>query len=169
MRGSRFALLAPGAVMALMLPVMVLGVPAGTAGAISNACSFSQYPNAPGGMSGLAVNCTFATSPGSSETVEDYPQAVWHDGASWQVKDGVTTSGSATITSASAHFNAATDINHTVSGPNTAFGLIPIPADSFIIAVNSPTSVTLNHNATASKTAVVLTINNSTTRPVTDG
>ncbi len=171
MRGSRFTLLASGAVMALAVPVTALGLGSGSAGAaITNACSFGQYPNAPGGQSQLQVNCTFTNAGSSSnETVEDFPQAVWHDGAAWHVTDGVTTSGSATVTSASAHFNAATDINHTVSGPDTIFGLIPIPADTFIIAVNSPTSVTLNHNATASKTGITLTINNSSTRSVTDG
>ncbi len=168
MRGSRFALLAPGAVMALTLPVMVLGLPAGSAGAaISNACSFGQYPNVPGGQSQLQVNCTFTnTGSSSNETLEDFPQAVWHNGAAWTATGAVTTSGSATVTSASAHFNAATDINHTVSGPAL---FSPIPANSFIIAVNSPTSVTLNHNATASKTGLTLSINNSSTRGVSDG
>ena len=53
-----------------------------------------------------------------------------------------------TVTATTAHFNAATDINDTI-----ATGLLPpIPANTFIIAVNSPTSVTLNHNASVSKT-----------------
>jgi hypothetical protein len=170
MHRSRLALLAPGAVLALGLPVMA-GLPfAGSASAaITNGCSFGQYPNVPGGLSQLQVNCTFTNAgSGSSETVEDFPQAVWHNGAAWNLTDGVTTSGSATVTSASGHFKA-TDINHTVAGPSTAFGLIPIPANSFIIAVNSPTSVTLNNKATASKTGVSLTISNSSTRGVADG
>jgi hypothetical protein len=168
---SRLALLAPGVVLALGLPVMA-GVPfAGPAGAaITNGCSFGQYPNVPGGQSQLQVNCTFTNAgSGSSETVEDFPQAVWHNGAAWHLADGVTTSGSPVVTSASGHFNAATDLNHTVAGPSSILGLIPIPANSFIIAVNSPTSITLNHNATASKTAVSLTIANSSTRSVADG
>ena len=114
----------------------------------------------------MAVNCTFAGSPGSSETIEDYPQAVWHDGASWTATGVSTTSGSATVTATSAHFNAASDINDTVSGPSgTSF----IPADSFIVAVNSPTSVTLNNKAAATKTGETLTIDNSSTRSVTNG
>jgi hypothetical protein len=171
MRGSRFALLATGAVMALGLPVMA-GLPfAGSAGAaVTNGCSFGHYPNVPGGQSQLQVNCTFTnTGSSASETVEDFPQAVWHNGAAWHLADGVTTIGSATVTSATGHFNAATDLNHTVAGPTTIFGPSPIPANAFIIAVNSPTSVTLNHNATASKTAVSLTISNSSTRGVADG
>jgi len=168
MHRSRLALLAPGAVLALMLPVMG-GLPfAGSASAaISNGCSFGQYPNVPGGQSQLSVNCTFTnTGSSSSETVEDFPQAVWHNGAAWHLADGVTTLGSATVTSATGHFNAATDLDHTVAGPAVAS---PVAANSFIIAVNSPTSVTLNHNATASKTAVSLTISNSSTRGVVDG
>jgi len=164
MRRSRLALLAPGAVLALGLPVMAAGMPSGSAGAaISDACSFGQYPNAPGGQSQLQVNCTFTNAGSSSnETIEDFPQAVWHDGAAWHLTDGVTTSGSATVTSASGHFNAATDINDTISGTD-------IPADSFIIAVNSATSITLNNKATAAKTGDTLTINNSDTRSVTNG
>jgi len=163
MRGSRFALLVPGAVMALVLPVTVLGAPAGATGVSTNACGFGQYPNAPGGQSQLSVNCTFTNAGSSSnETVEDFPDAVWHNGAAWHVTDGVTTALSPTVTSASGHFNAATDINDTISG-------LGIAADSFIIAVNSPTSITLNNKATMSKTADTLTISNSATRAVTNG
>ncbi len=164
MRGSRLALLVSGAVMALAVPVTALGVGSGPVGAaITNACSFGQYPNSPGGQSQLQVNCTFTnTGSSSNETVEDFPQAVWHDGAAWQATGGTTTSGSPTVTVTSGHFNAATDINDTVSGTDIA-------PDSFVIAVNSATSITLNHNATGSKTGVTLTINNSTTRSVTDG
>jgi hypothetical protein len=166
MRGSRFALLVPGAVTALLLPVMVLGLPSGSASAaITNGCNFGQFPNAPGGQSALTVNCTLTNAGTSSnETIEDFPQAVWHDGAAWTVTGGATTVGSPTVTSTSAlaHFNAATDINHTISGGG-------IPADSFIIAVNSASSVTLNHNATLTKSAETLTIENSSIRAVADG
>jgi len=164
MHRSRLALLAPGAVLALGLPVMALGLSSGSVGAaISDGCNFGQYPNAPGGQSQLSVNCTFTNADSSSnETIEDFPQAVWHNGATWKLTDGVTTAGSATVTSASGHFNASTDINHTISG-------LYIPADSFIIAVNSPTSVTLDNKATLSKTADTLLISNSSTRAVTDG
>ena len=164
MHRSRLALLAPGAVLALGLPVMALGLSSGSAGAaITDGCDFGQYPNAPGGQSQLQVNCTFTNADSSSnETIEDFPQAVWHDGAAWKLTDGVTTAGSATVTSASGHFNASTDINDTISG-------LGISADSFIIAVNSPTSVTLDNKATLSKTADALTIDNSDTRSVTNG
>jgi len=168
MHRSRLALLAPGAVLALGLPLMAAGLPSGSAGAaVTNACTFGQYPNAPGGQSQLTTNCTFTnTGSSSNETVEDFPQAVWHNGAAWHLADGVTTLNSTTVTSATGHFNAATDINDTISGPAAAS---PIAAGSFIIAVNSPTSVTLNKKASASKTAVSLTISNSSTRSVTDG
>ena len=163
MRSPRLALLASGAVTALLVPAISLGLPAGSAsGAVSNACSFGQFPNAPGGDSGLSVSCTFASSPGSAETIEDFPQAQWHDGAAWVVTGAVTTSGSATVTASTGHFKASTDINDTISGPG-------IPADSFIVGVASPTSITLNNKATLSESADKLTINNSTTRAVANG
>jgi hypothetical protein len=113
------------------------------------------------------VNCTFTNAGSSSnETIEDFPQAVWHDGASWMATGVSTTSGSATVTAAAGHFNAASDINDTVSGPA---GSTFIPANSFIVAVNSPTSVTLNNKAAATKTGTTLTIDNSSTRSVTNG
>src|ERR1700723_3569724 len=158
MRSPRLALLASGAVTALLVPAISLGLPAGSAsGAVSNACSFGQFPNAPGGDSGLSVSCTFASSPGSAETIEDFPQAQWHDGAAWDVTGAVTTSGSATVTASAGHFNAATDINDTISGTG-------IPADSFIVGVASPTSITLNNKATVSEAADKLVINNSDSR-----
>jgi len=164
MHGSRFALLASGAVMALAVPTVALGLPVtGSASAsITDGCNFGQFPNSPGGMSGLQVACTFAESPGSAETIEDFPQAVWHDGASWAVTGAVTTALSATVTAATGHFNAATDINDTISG-------LGIPADSFITTVVSPTQITLNNKATVSESADKLTINNSTTREVANG
>jgi len=139
-------------------------MPSGSAGAaITNGCSFGQYPNAPGGQSQLAVNCTFTNAGSSSnETIEDYPQAVWHDGAAWHLTGAVTTAGSPTVTAASGHFSAATDINDTISGTN-------IPANSFIVAVNSATSITLNNKASAATSAGTLTIDNSDTRSVTNG
>ncbi len=168
MRRSRLALLAPGAVLALGLPVMAAGMPSGSAGAaVTDGCTFGQYPNVPGGQSQLQVSCTFTNADSSSnETVEDFPQAVWHDGAAWQVTGAATTSGSATVTAAAGHFNAATDINDTISGPS---GTTFIPADSFIVAVNSPTSVTLNNKVAATKTGQTLTIDNSDTRSLTNG
>jgi hypothetical protein len=145
---------------------MVFGLPSGSASAaVTNGCNFGQFPNAPGGQSGLTVNCTFTNAgTSSSNTIEDFPQAVWHNGAAWTVIGGATTSGSPTVTSTSAlsHFKAATDINHTISGGG-------IPADSFIIAVNSASSVTLNHDATSTKSAETLTIENSSIRAVADG
>jgi hypothetical protein len=163
MRSPKLALFASGAVTVLLVPAISLGLPASPASAqISNACSFGQFPNAPGGDSGLSVSCTFASSPGSAETIEDFPQAQWHDGASWAVTGAVTTSGSATVTASTGHFNASTDINDTISGTG-------IPADSFIVAVASPTSITLNNKATLSESADKLTINNSDTRQVANG
>jgi len=154
---SKFALLAAASLLALALPF------ANPASAIFNACSFGQFPNAPGGQSGEKLACTFgnlATSP--KETIHDFPQAVWHNGGAWKVTDGVTTVGSATLTAASGHFDAASDINHTVSG-------LGIGPNSFIAAVNSPTSVTLNKVAIGTWAAHPVLIENSSIRGVIDG
>lgn len=65
------------------------------------------------------------------------------------VADGVTTSGSPTITSATAAFSVD-DIGKPISGTG-------IPAASTIIAVASTTSATLSANASATGTAIVFT------------
>ena len=160
MRGSKFALVALGAVVALVLPLASTG---SATGITTNACTFGQFPNAPGGQSQLQVNCAF-TNAGTSatETIEDFPQAVWHNGGAWKVPDGVTTLGSPTVTSATGHFNAATDIDHTISG-------VGIPPFSVIAAVNSATSITLNKNANATTAAHALLVENSSIRSVNDG
>src|SRR5690349_20517830 len=66
------------------------------------------------------------------------------------VTDGATTSGSPTVTSNTAKFNSS-DVGYTLNGSG-------IPANSTITAVNSPTSVTISANATATATGVTLTI-----------
>lgn len=66
------------------------------------------------------------------------------------VTDGVTTSGSASITSASAAFNAS-DIGNPISGTG-------IPAGATIAAVTSATAATLSANASASGTGVSFTL-----------
>lgn len=66
------------------------------------------------------------------------------------VTDGVTTSGSAAITSASASFNAS-DIGNPISGSG-------IPSGTTIASVTSATAATLSANATASATGVTFTL-----------
>lgn len=66
--------------------------------------------------------------------------------------DGNTTSGSAAITSATAAFNAVTDVGAVISGTG-------IPAGTTIIAVADATHATLSANATATATTVALTVN----------
>lgn len=66
------------------------------------------------------------------------------------VTDGVTTSGSAAITSSTAAFNAS-DIGNPISGSG-------IPAGATIAAVTSATAATLSANATASATGVTFTL-----------
>lgn len=66
------------------------------------------------------------------------------------VTDGVTTSGSAAITSASASFNAS-DVGNPISGSG-------IPSGTTIASVTSATAATLSANATASATGVTFTL-----------
>jgi hypothetical protein len=66
------------------------------------------------------------------------------------VTDGVTTSGSADITSATALFNAS-DVGNPISGTG-------IPAAATILSVQSATDATLSANATASGTGVTFTL-----------
>jgi hypothetical protein len=66
------------------------------------------------------------------------------------VTDGVTTSGSASITSASAAFNAS-DIGNPISGTG-------IPSGATILSVQSATAATLSANASASGTSISFTL-----------
>lgn len=71
-----------------------------------------------------------------------------------KVTDGVTTSGDATVTSATAAF-AATDVGRPISGTG-------IPASTTIATINSATSIELSQNATANGTGITLTIGQAT-------
>jgi hypothetical protein len=67
-----------------------------------------------------------------------------------QVTDGVTTSSSAAITSATAAFSTD-DVGKPISGTN-------IPASTTILSVQSATAATLSANATGSGTSITFTI-----------
>lgn len=66
------------------------------------------------------------------------------------VTDGVTTSGSAVVTSATANF-ASTDVGHHITGTG-------IPAGATILSVQSATSVTISAAATVTGSGVSLTL-----------
>ncbi len=91
---------------------------------------------------GIAWSYSAAPAAGARLTVLD--------GAARTVSDGVTSSGTATVTSATAAFTSA-DIGSTISGTN-------IPVGSRIIAVGSGTSVTISNNATGSGSGISITI-----------
>lgn len=76
------------------------------------------------------------------------------------VTDGVLTNGSPTVTSASGNF-VSDDIGRVVTGTG-------IPANAAIRTVNSPTSITLHTNATATATGVTLGFSNLGRQLVTD-
>jgi len=110
---------------------------------------------------------------------EDFPQAVWHFGAGRQVT-GNTTSGSPNIVLTAGHL-AATDVNHPISGfasstslnggatPALALTASGLPAGVFIKTFTDATHAVLNANATGTFTGRKWTLENTTSRTVTDG
>lgn len=72
------------------------------------------------------------------------------DGTSRTVSDGVTTSGSSTVTSSTGNFTSA-DLDSKISGTG-------IPDGSRITAINSTTSVSISSAATATGSSLTLTI-----------
>ena len=75
------------------------------------------------------------------------------------VSDGVTTSGSTTVTSASAGFSTACDANKAISGTG-------IPAGTYIKTVTNSTTITISAKATATGTGVSLTESPSATEVI---
>jgi len=148
------ALAASALVIPLAAPVTALTA-AGTLG-----CDFGMFPTAPGGQSGARFSCNFTPYNGRAvQTYHDFPTAVWHNGAARTVSATVATT--KTLTATNGRFTAA-DINHTVSG----VGIAPY---TFITAVASATSVTLNKVGTAAGTGVAVKVENSDVRSVNDG
>lgn len=72
------------------------------------------------------------------------------DGTSRTVSDGVTTSGSSTVTSSTGNFTSA-DLDSKISGTG-------IPTGARITAINSTTSVSISSAATATGSSLTLTI-----------
>jgi len=86
--------------------------------------------------------------------INPYPLVSIAARAAVQVTDGVTTSGSPTVTSAGAVFVAG-DLGRPLAGAG-------IPANSYIARINSVTSVDLTQNATVTATVVTLSIGRTT-------
>jgi hypothetical protein len=98
-----------------------------------------------------------ATSPAAGVTLNF--ETPLESSTARRITDGHTTSGSATVTSATALFSA-TDKGISITGPG-------IPANADITAVASATSVTISAAATATSTAAILLIGTQTvTAPV---
>jgi len=120
-----------------------------------------------GQVSGLKVACTFlAADIGASQTIVDYPNAIWHWGAARLVNATQAAAGPTIVsapTAAQAGITTA-DINRSVEGTN-------IPAGDFIKNV-SGTTVTLAKPTTVALGGApgqVLTVANTDSRAVTDG
>lgn len=170
---------------ALALASLIVANPAG---AVVDSCAtagsggISMFPNSPGGQSNLKVSCTLTTATGFSShfyKTEDFPQAVWHFGGGRQVT-GSTTSGSPNIVLTVGHL-ASTDLNHPISGfassvslnggatPAAALTASGLPAGVFIKTFTDATHAVLNANATGTFTGRKWTLENTTSRTVTDG
>jgi hypothetical protein len=170
---------------ALALASLIVASPAGAAVdscATAGSGGISMYPNTPGGQSNLKVSCTLTTATGFAShfyKTEDFPQAVWHFGAGRQVT-GNTTSGSPNIVLTVGHL-ASTDVNHPISGfgssaslnggspPAVALTNSGLPAGVFIKTFTDATHAVLSANATGTFTARKWTLENTTSRTVTDG
>jgi hypothetical protein len=107
---------------------------------------FNQSGEGPHGVTSTGDRGYLQTFVGNNP----YPVVNVVSVAAVQVTDGVTTSGSPTVTSATAAFVAA-DLGLPLGGTG-------IPANSRIAAVNSATSVDLSANATITNTGVTLNI-----------
>jgi hypothetical protein len=92
------------------------------------------------------VRATPTLTPTSNGTFVSYPN-------SRSINDGVTTSGSSTVTSATANFTAS-DVGLTLYSAN-------IPAGATIQSVTNTTTAVLSANATTTATAQILTVNPS--------
>jgi len=178
---------------ALALASLIVASPAGAV--VANSCAtagsggISMFPNTPGGQSNLKVSCTLTTATGFAShfyKTEDFPQAQWHFGAGRQVT-GNTTSGSPNIVLTAGHL-AATDVNHPISGFGSSATLNAcspapppactaatnlagsgLPAGVFIKTFTDATHAVLSANATGTFTARKWTLENTTSRTVTDG
>ncbi len=80
----------------------------------------------------------------------DFSHTMYSSAANRVVTDGVL-NGTATVTSATANFTSA-DLGRFLAGTG-------IPAGSYIMAVISPTNVTISNSATQTATGVALTVN----------
>jgi hypothetical protein len=171
---------------ALALASLIVASPAGAV--VVDSCAtagsggISMFPNTPSGQSNLKVSCTLTTASGFANhfyKTEDFPQAVWHFGAGRQVT-GNTTSGSPNIVLTAGHF-AATDVDHPISGwassaslnggatPAVALTNSGLPAGTFIKTFTDATHAVLSANATGTFTVRKWTLENTTSRTVTDG
>jgi hypothetical protein len=98
---------------------------------------------------------TVVTSLNMNKTIVDYGTRMTR-----KVYDGVTTNGSATLTSATAAFTSA-DVGNPITGTN-------IPAATTISGYTSATSVTLSQNATGSGSPTTFKIYGDGNRTVID-
>jgi hypothetical protein len=150
---SAFSLLAP-------LAAPVSAAPASP----STGCEISSFPLASGSQSNLNAACHFKSADaGSRQLIEDFPSAVWHNGAAREITLATVTVATKQITATDAHFTAA-DVNHMVSGTG-------IPAYTSIKSVTNATTAVLQ-SKTAFTTAITVgakvKIENSSIRSIED-
>jgi pimeloyl-ACP methyl ester carboxylesterase len=104
----------------------------------------------------VSISHLYTDNPNYLPAFDSFTQVI---GTAWgttirHISDGVITSGSATMTSATAAFTSA-DIGRQIVRGYTQTG---VPADTKITSVTNATTVVMNKTATASGTGQVLTI-----------
>jgi len=142
-----------------------LAVPADAANPTLSSCSTETFPTAWGSQSNVKWACHFMpAAAGSVQVMHDYPQAIWHNGAS-RTATASWTNGGTTLTAANGRFTSA-DVNHIVT--DTGAIAAGLPTYVFIKSVTNATTVELNRPVTASGTNRTIKIENSSIRSIND-
>lgn len=163
---SRLVGIAGVAVVSAAALLAPLAVPAGATNPTLTSCSTETFPTSWGSASNVKWACHFmSAAAGSSQTMHDYPQAVWHNGAA-RTATASWTSGGTTLTATNGHFTSA-DVNHIIT--DTGAVAAGLPTYVFIKSVTDSTHVELNKPVTANGTNRAIKIENSSIRAFDDG
>jgi len=145
---------------AALLAVSSIMILAGPAGAVGSTCDMSMNPAAGGNASGLNVACILNNGDsGTSITITDYPDAVWHYGAARNVNVTVarTTVGGVPSTAGKTTIKSRPTNNlATASCANSPAGQTGIPAGNLAIGAADINHSIENAASSATKTGVFI-------------